>query len=309
MAWSAPASLASLVGVLSQATTGLLARHDYDNSAYSFKLADWDVPADLTKALSSDALRLTVAVTSPRCTRYNALSVRTTTFVQAVVRAVTVTSQNLQFGPALHVEADAAINDNVATFFSVARTLGERITLREIINDVITGQDGYDTSARTTAQDYRIGLHVSDSRASAYDHTSNITPKLLPSTLTNGRSGVFMQAAGGAPGVCDVRRFYVMRNRYLVVGGLVSGQYVEVRDASASLASVTASGSTASVDMLFVPVPATTVRVCSSAGAVLANISPGNGVWGADEYAYSQTVLPIPSWITAAPPTTSWSTL
>jgi hypothetical protein len=317
--WTPRDALAGSAATLRRTSVGLLARHDYDNSAYSFRTADWDLGADLTVSLVAGALRIENIPNTLRGLRYNALDSRATYFVQAVVQGETVASSNLQIGPAAHVTDDTDEDDHVSCRITMQRPTSDIVALQEHLDNVTSASTVRNVATRVVDTDYRVSVCVAGSAMSGYDHTGAISLATVASTLTSGRPGIVVLSGGASGGQAEVRRFFVMQDAAVRITGLPSGAKVQACNSDAVLASATADGSTATLRMDTVALPSANVlKVLDSANVELARLAPsdtswGAGIWGNDVYEFTQDVWGVRSDATAswgarsAPSATTWS--
>lgn len=279
------------VYTLEEVSTGLIARHEFDNASYPFSLADWTAHAGLTLSLSGGALRGTLSVGGAlRAARYDPAGVLSRVWVQQVARGITVGTSNLQPSPAAHVSAGATPDDYIRYCWTIARSPSDLVALQEIINSASVVSTTQNTTARVVNVDHRTDLYVDGAACLGYDYTEAIEKSIAAGTLVSGGPGISANSGGGAGGVIDWRRFFVMSHRELVVTGLPVGTKAQVRDGSGTLlAEAAAVVGTATVDLWKKVMPAVKVEVRTTADVLLADLTPPDGVWGGSQFLFTVT--------------------
>lgn len=306
-------SASTTTHTIARDSTGLLARHDYDNASFAFSANDWTPQSSLSVSVVASKLRLNADISGTvLAARYTSLTSRSALFVQAVIQPEAVGGSNLQLGVAAHIPEFGSINTHVNHRYTVARSPDEIIALQEHQNGVTDQSTTTVVATRTTGVSYRIGLHVRDSRATGYDHTSDKTLALTVDMVSGG-PGLVINSGAAVNGRGLVEHYRVMTDAAIAVSGLASGEAAQVVDAnSAVLSRVTAFGSAVSLSVLTAAMPATAVEVLDAAGTRVARIAPAAGVWGGDAYSVttsaSHTSVVATSWAARSGATAAWST-
>ncbi|HKJ87169.1 MAG TPA: hypothetical protein VKA48_01430 [Gammaproteobacteria bacterium] len=271
-----------------------MARHEAGDATYPFATADWDVPADVTKSLSSGRLRLAMPGTDGnwRDALYNGVASRAKAFVQALVRSASQSNATSR-GVAAHVTDITAGSNDSAGLSSTVENSTELSRLIEWVNAGATVHTSQVCSAKAVGTDYRFSLFVDGSSAEGYDFDAALSHLATLGTQASGQLGI----TSTNNGAMEASAFFAMADRYVTVQDVPTGGSAEVLDTGdVVLASAAESGGVATIDVLQVAFPAPAkVQVQDDQGAVVGSVSPTDGVWGGDVYAATNSPPDTPT--------------
>lgn len=278
---------------LTRTKLGLLAKHNSD-----FDTADWTAHADLTLSLSVGMLRIESTSFGPpywHSVLYDTATVapRSKSLVQAKFKVYQVSTGAFNAcGPAVHCNGGSASADQdcVHTHMSMDRVIGigEQCNLGEVVD---ANRSNLDTAQATSDQPrskstyYRQAVFADGTDAAGYDFTDDLEFSGTATTLSSGGVGICHQADQQRAEYSD---WWACADRYLYVTNLPSGYKAKVRSSGGSvLAEATEVSGVASVDMLKVSFDeAYDLIVTDGSDVVQVTTTPGDGLWGGDEYAW-----------------------
>jgi hypothetical protein len=142
-----------------------------------------------------------------------------------------------------------------------------------------------DDQPRAKTTDYWLSLFADGTDYYGYDFLDDAVLSATCVVAAGGAGFIYQLQASDT--LSDlVKRFYACSDRYLVVTDLPTGWKAKVRNnAGGTLAEATESSGEASVDMLKVkPTEAHDLVVTDGGDVVQATVTPGDGLWGGDEY-------------------------
>lgn len=276
---------------------GLLARHEHDDAAFPFTLAQWTADPGLI-ALSivgsgadAGSLQLTAQVTGHRSVaRYDALATRTAWLVHAVEhwKAVNTT---LDMGVAAHV-GSISFPENWVAFWTKDDANGspprqDLTALSYRVDGEQTFVDIVDIASISHEQDRRLSLSVEGSAFRGFDHDTAVEITGT-SPLGSGQTGVSIERGGSAAAIV-VKRLFIMMSSRIQMRGVPATWTWEFRTLADTLIAAFP-GSTTTIDVLTDLTPPPTfpwlikVQVRDELGALHRELIPADGVWGGDEY-------------------------